>query len=196
MVGVASENALQVALVHDQEVVETLGTDPPHKPFRVSIRIGRPEGRREDFGTPTGEHLVEPEGRQKYDRVPELALPGELGHHRPWPSPSSTSASTGSLGSSSPGGGPSRTRSSRSWCSATRCASSNASSTDVSATGPPTGRCSQLSVDCSLGPVGRPSSSPPTPWCAGTGNWPGVGGDDGEHNEGRGDRRCAMNSSN
>ncbi len=43
-------------------------------------------------------------------------------HDRPWPSPSVTSAC------SDPLGGPRRTRTSRSWCSATRCLSSSANS--------------------------------------------------------------------
>ena len=119
----------------------------------------------------------------------QLGIPGGLGQHRPWPSPSSTSASAGSSASSSRGEGPSRTRSSRSWCSATRCACSSDSSTNVSATGPSTGRSSPHSVDGSLGRVGRPSSLPPTPWCAGTGNSPGASGDGGEHGEARDDPR-------
>ena len=43
------------------------------------------------------------EGRQKYDRVPELALPSDFGQHPPWPSPSCTSASAGSSAPSSHG---------------------------------------------------------------------------------------------
>ena len=61
-------------------------------------------------------------GHQNLDRCPELAVLVTSDHDRPWPSPSVTSAC------SDPLGGPRWTRTSRSWCSATRCLSSSANS--------------------------------------------------------------------
>jgi hypothetical protein len=55
-------------------------------------------------------------------------------------------------------------------------------SRDVSGTGPPIEQSSLLSAVVSLGRGGGASSSPPTPSCVGTGNWPDGNGVGGEHN--------------
>jgi hypothetical protein len=67
-------------------------------------------------------------GHQNLDRCPELTVFATSDHDRPWPSPSVTSACAGFSACSDPLGGPRRTRTSRSWCSATRCVSSSANS--------------------------------------------------------------------
>jgi hypothetical protein len=76
-----------------------------------------------------------------------------LAHHPPWPSPCPTSGRAGSSALSAHPIGPGRTETSRSWCSGTRCASSNVSSTDVCSIAQQIGRSSQRSAVCCLKPV-------------------------------------------
>jgi transposase InsO family protein len=104
-------------------------------------------------------------------------------HHPPWPSLSSTSACAGSSVLSGPHVGPSPTRTSRSCCSGTGCASSNASSTLACGIDRRTGPSLPRSAVCSLDPGGGRSWSPPRPCCDGTGKRPSTSGGDGEHNE-------------
>ena len=73
-------------------------------------------------------------GQQNLDRCPELAVFATSDHDRLWHSSSVTSACAGSSACSDPLGGPRRTRTARSWCSATRCASSSANSMRASPT--------------------------------------------------------------
>ncbi len=80
---------------------------------------GRWPHRRQDRGTASS-----PQGgvgHQNLDRCPELAVFATSDHDRPWHSPSVASACAGSSACSDPLRGPRRTRTSRSWCSATRC---------------------------------------------------------------------------
>ena len=77
-------------------------------------------------------------------------------HDRPWPSPSVTSACAGSSACSDPLGGPKRTRTSRSWCSATRCASSSANSMRASPTALWIGQSSPPSRGCCRDDAGAP----------------------------------------
>jgi hypothetical protein len=80
-------------------------------------------------------------------------------HDRPWPSPAVTSACAGSLACSDPLGGPRRTRTTRSWCSATRCVSSSANSMCALPIALWIGRSSPLSPGCWRDGAGAPSSS-------------------------------------
>src|ERR1039458_28520 len=73
----------------------------------------RRTGGDKDVGTHRGAPRAVGVGHQNLDRCPELAVLVTSDHDRPWPSPSVTSAC------SDPLGGPRRTRTSRSWCSAT-----------------------------------------------------------------------------
>lgn len=47
---VASENTLEVALIEDEEVVETFGTDGSHELLGVGVRIRSPIRGREGLG--------------------------------------------------------------------------------------------------------------------------------------------------
>jgi hypothetical protein len=71
---------------------------------------------------------------------------------------------------------PSRKRTSRSWCSGTRCVFSSASCTPEFAIGLPIGRSSLHSADCFLATGGAPFWSPPTRCCGGTGMRPRTNG--------------------
>ena len=70
-------------------------------------------------------------GHQNPDQTAKLALHIDVDHHPPCSSLSSTSGCAGSLPLSGVPAGPSGTRTSKSWCSSTRFASSNVSFTHV-----------------------------------------------------------------
>ena len=135
-------------------------------------------------------------GRQMRIRALGLALLVESGHHPAWPSRSSTSACVGSSASSCRLGARSRRRTSRSWCSATRCVFSNASCTLGFAIGLPIERSSLHSADCCLATGGAPSWSPLTPCCDGTGKRPNTSGAGGGSGVAPVDRRWPANWSN
>jgi putative transposase len=80
--------------------------------------------------------LDQPEGHQNVDRAAELAIRSDLGHHPPWPSPSSTSGCVVSSALWRRGIEVGSTRTSRSSCSATRCVFSNVNSMLGCGTGP------------------------------------------------------------
>ena len=101
-------------------------------------------------------------------------------HDRPWPSPSVTSACAGSSACSDPLGGPRRTRTSRSWCSATRCASSSAKSMRASPIALWIGRSSPPSPGCCRDGAGAPSSSRQRRSFAGTESSRGANGGAGD----------------
>jgi hypothetical protein len=105
-----------------------------------------------------------------------------IGHHPPWPPPSSTSACAGSSVSSHLSDEANRTRTSRSWCSGTRSGFSNVSCTRWCGIARRIGRSLLGSVVCSLEPGGGPTWSPPKRCCDGTGMRPSAGGGSGEAN--------------
>ncbi len=100
-------------------------------------------------------------------------------HDRPWPSPSVASACAGSSACSDPLRGPRRTRTSRSWCSATRCASSSANPMRASPTALRIGRSSPPSPGCRDG-AGAASSSCQRRSFVGTESSRGANGDAGD----------------
>jgi hypothetical protein len=80
-------------------------------------------------------------------------------------------------------------RTSRSWCSGTRCTSSNASFTHACGIDRRTGPSLPRSAVCCLETGGDPSWSPPRPSFDGTEKRPSTSGGDGDHNAVRGHRR-------
>ena len=41
--GIAPKDALEMALIDDEKVVEALGSDSPNEPLRIGVRVRRPE---------------------------------------------------------------------------------------------------------------------------------------------------------
>ena len=119
-------------------------------------------------------------GHQNLDRCPELAVLVTSDHDRPWPSPSVASACARSSACSDPLRGPRRTRTSRSWCSATRCASSSANSMCASPIALWIGRSSPPSPGCCRDDAGAASSSRQRRSFVGTESSRGANGDAGD----------------
>ena len=116
-------------------------------------------------------------------------------HDRPWPSPSVTSACAGSSACFDPLRGPRRTRTSRSWCSATRCASSSANSMCASPIALWIGRSSPPSRGCWRDGAGDPSSSRQRRSFVGTESSRGANGGVGDPRVALVGRPCPMSSS-
>ena len=57
--GVAAEDALEMSCVHDEEMIQALGTDRPHEPFGVGVGVRGPKRCLEDLGTFRSKDLVE-----------------------------------------------------------------------------------------------------------------------------------------
>jgi hypothetical protein len=56
---VAAKDTLEMPCVHDQEMVEALGSDRPHEPLGVGVRVRGPERSLQDLGTLRSKDLVE-----------------------------------------------------------------------------------------------------------------------------------------
>src|ERR1017187_7169090 len=98
----------------------------------------------DDFGV----HGV---GRQNVDRALELAFFSAVNHHLLWPSACATSSRAGSSVCRDLADGQLWTRTSSSWCCATRSACSSGSSMVAFATDAQTERSSLRSAGCSRG---------------------------------------------
>jgi len=150
---------------------------------RSASRCVREKG---DANARSAARLHRPGAKVKGSKIPigplDWRFRSTFGHHPAWLSHSSTSACAGSSVSFCLAGKASRTRTSRSWCSGTRCVFSNASCTPEFAIGLPIGRSSLHSADCFLEDGGGPSWSPPTRCCDGTGKRANTNGGDGESN--------------
>ena len=57
--GIAPKDALKMACIDDEKVIEALRSDGPDEPLRVGVRVRRPEWGSQDLGTFGPEDLVE-----------------------------------------------------------------------------------------------------------------------------------------
>jgi hypothetical protein len=57
--GIAPTDALEMPCIDDEEMIEALGSDGSHEPFRVGVGVRCPEGSLEDVGTLRPKDLVE-----------------------------------------------------------------------------------------------------------------------------------------
>ena len=53
-----SESSIQVALVRDQQPVQTLGTGGPYEPFRNAVRLRRANRRTQNLETLAAKHVI------------------------------------------------------------------------------------------------------------------------------------------
>jgi hypothetical protein len=56
------EDLLEVLLIQDQQPVETLGANGPHKPLSHAVRLRRAKRRANDFQAMTSKHFVKTGG--------------------------------------------------------------------------------------------------------------------------------------
>jgi hypothetical protein len=188
-----------MAPAEDEEPVQAFTADGADKPLADRVRAWRHDGvgaenpiQAIDLGILWGIGGVR---HQNLDRCPELAVFATSDHDRPWPSSSVTSACAGSSACSNPLGGPRRTRTSRSWCSATRCVSSSANSMRASPTALWIGRSSPPSPGCWRDGAGDHSSSRQRRSFAGTESSRGANGGAGDPLVALVGRPCPMSSS-
>src|ERR1022692_623881 len=146
LVDVLADNTFEMTSADDQRAVQAFTTDRADEALSEGVGTGL-KGTEIPIG-PLGWHFSQ-----------------RLCHDPAWPSRSSISDCVGCSGSSCRPDGQSRTRTSRSWCSATSCVLSSASCTRGFAIVLPIEPCSLHSAGCCLVHDGARSWSPRTRCC-------------------------------